>query len=338
MSDKKISLAHGAGGTAMMKLITDVVLKELSLTCAGAIGLSELDDGATITVGDKTLVLTTDAHTVKPLFFPGGDIGRLAISGTVNDLAVMGAQPLAMACAIVLEEGFAIDDLRRICRSIDLTTREAGVPLITGDTKVMESHALDGAVITTTGVGIADNPTTDSGLRLGDKIIITGTVGDHGVTILTHREGISLEADLFSDVAPIWETIKAALEVGGITAMKDPTRGGIAAALNEMASKAGVGIVLDEREIPIKPAVKAASEMLGIDPLQITNEGKAIIGANPEYCDDVLTAVRKTKYGKDACIIGEVIADHRGGVILRTMVGGHRIIEAPVGDPAPRIC
>lgn len=338
MLNKKISLVHGAGGTAMMKLITDVVLKELSLTRAGAIGLNELDDGATITVGDKTLVLTTDAHTVKPLFFPGGDIGKLAISGTVNDLAVMGARPLAMACAIVLEEGFPIDDLRRICHSIDLTTREAGVPLITGDTKVMERHALDGAVITTTGVGMADNPTTDSGLRPGDKIIITGTVGDHGVTILTHREGISLETDLCSDVAPIWETVKAALEVGGINAMKDPTRGGIAAALNEMASKARVGIVLDEREIPIKPAVRAASEMLGIDPLQITNEGKAIIGANPEYCDEVLTAIRKTRYGKDACTIGEVIADHRGKVMLRTMVGGHRIIEAPVGDPAPRIC
>jgi len=338
MSEKKISLAHGAGGAAMMKLIADVVLKELSLKRAGSVGLDELDDGATLTVGDKTLVLTTDAHTVKPLFFPGGDIGRLAISGTVNDLAVMGARPLAMACAVVLAEGFPIDDLRKICRSIDLTTREVGVPLITGDTKVMESRALDGAVITTTGIGVADAVVTDSGLRPGDKIIITGTIGDHGVAILAHREGIDLESDLRSDVAPIWETVEAALEVGGITAMKDPTRGGVAAALNEMASKAKVGVVIEESKIPITPAVRAASEMLGIDPLQITNEGKVIIGVDPKYCDDVLAALQRTKYGKNACVVGETTAEHPGDVMLETVVGGRRIIESPIGDPAPRIC
>jgi hydrogenase expression/formation protein HypE len=338
MSEEKVSLAHGAGGAAMMKLIADVVLKELSLKRAGSVGLDELDDGATLTVGDQTLVLTTDAHTVKPLFFPGGDIGRLAISGTVNDLAVMGARPLAMACAVVLAEGFPIDDLRKICRSIDLTTREVGVPLITGDTKVMESRALDGAVITTTGIGVADAVVTDSGLRPGDKIIITGTIGDHGVAILAHREGIDLEADLRSDVAPIWETVQAALKVGGITAMKDPTRGGVAAALNEMASKAKVGVIIEESKIPINPAVRAASEMLGIDPLQITNEGKAIIGVDPKYCGDVLAALQKTKYGKNACVVGEATAEHPGEVMLKTVVGGHRIIESPIGDPAPRIC
>jgi len=338
MSEEKISLAHGAGGAAMMKLIADVVLKELSLKRAGSVGLDELDDGATLTVGDKTLVLTTDAHTVKPLFFPGGDIGRLAISGTVNDLAVMGARPLAMACAVVLAEGFPIEDLRKICQSIDLTTREVGVPLITGDTKVMESRDLDGAVITTTGIGVADAVVTDSGLRPGDKIIITGTIGDHGVAILAHREGIDLESDLRSDVAPIWETVEAALEVGGITAMKDPTRGGVAAALNEMASKAKVGVVIEESKISITQAVRAASEMLGIDPLQITNEGKAIIGVNPKYCGDVLAALQKTKYGKNACVVGEATAEHPGDVMLETVVGGRRIIESPIGDPAPRIC
>jgi hydrogenase expression/formation protein HypE len=338
MAEERISLAHGAGGEAMMRLIANVIAKEFSLRRAGEVGLDELDDGATITLDDKTLVLTTDAHTVKPLFFPGGDIGRLSISGTVNDLAVMGARPLAMACAVVLREGFPVEDLRRICRSMDLTSREVGVPLITGDTKVVEANALDGMVITTTGVGIAETLVTDSGLRPGDKIIITGTVGDHGVAILAHREGIELEADVRSDVAPIWETVEAALKVGGVTAMKDPTRGGVAAALHEMASKAKVGIVLNEEDIPISPAVMAASEMLGIDPLQITNEGKAIIGVAPGYCDEVLAAIRRTKYGREARVIGEAIAEHPGEVMLRTSVGGHRLIEAPLGDPAPRIC
>lgn len=340
MSEKeeKISLAHGAGGSRMFKLIKDIILKELSLKRAGEIGLDELDDGATFKVGDQTFVLTTDGHTIKPLFFPGGDIGRLAISGTINDLAVMGARPLAIACAVVLEEGFPIEDLRRICRSIDETAREVGVPTITGDTKVMENRALDGAIITTTGIGVADTPITDTGFGPGDKILITGTVGDHGITILAHREGLNVEGTLCSDVAPIWETVEAALRVGGVTAMKDPTRGGVAAALNEMASKRGVGIVLEEEKIPINPAVQAVGEMLGIDPLQITNEGKAIIAVKPERCEIVLKAVQNTKYGREACVIGEVIAEHPGKVMLKTVVGGHRLIESPIGDPAPRIC
>jgi hydrogenase expression/formation protein HypE len=335
---EKISLIHGAGGAAMMKLITDIVLKELSLKRAGVVGLDELDDGATIDVGGETLVLSTDSHTIKPLFFPGGDIGRLAIAGTVNDLAVMGARPIAMACAVVMQDGFLVDDLRKICRSMDLAAREANVPLITGDTKVMESHALDGMVITSTGVGVAKSVMSDAGLKPEDKIIITGTIGDHGVAILSHREGIELDTDLRSDVAPIWETVEAALEVGGVTAMKDPTRGGIAAALNEMASKAKVGILVREMDLPLAPAVRAASEMLGIDPLQITNEGKAIITVNPGRCDEVLAAVRKTKYGKDACVIGEVKSDRPGEVTLETVVGGRRLLESPIGDPAPRIC
>lgn len=338
MPSEKISLTHGAGGAAMMKLIVDVALKELSLRRAGEVGLDELDDGATISIGDKTLVLTTDSHTVKPLFFPGGDIGRLAIAGTVNDLAVMGARPLAMACAAVLEEGFLIEDFRKICQSIDSTAREANVPLITGDTKVMERGALDGAVLTTTGIGVAETLVTDRGLKPGDKIIVTGTIGDHGITILAHREGIGIDVDLRSDVAPIWETIEPALRVGGITAMKDPTRGGLAATLNEMAPKANVGILVREADIPILPAVRSASEMLGIDPLQITNEGKAVIGARPDRCDRILSALKKTRYGKKACVIGEVTADSLGDVMLETLVGGRRLLESPVGDPAPRIC
>jgi len=336
--NEKISLAHGAGGALMMRLIKEIVLKELSLKRAGKIGLDELDDGATFTVGGKTLVLTTDGHTVNPIFFPGGDIGRLAVAGTVNDLAVMGARPLAIACAVVLEEGFPVEALRKICRSIDATSKEVGVPVIAGDTKVMERGALDKVIITTTGVGVANPIISDSGLKPGDKIIITGTIGDHGVAILAHREGIDIEANLRSDVAPIWRTIEVALKVGGITAMKDPTRGGVAAALNEMASKAKVGVALDEAKLPINPTVRGASEMLGIDPLQITNEGKAILAVKPDYCKKVLRTVRKTKYGKEACVIGEVTSDRICEVVMETMVGGHRVIESPIGDPAPRIC
>jgi len=322
----------------MMKLIADIFLKELKLKSAGEVGLDALDDGATISIGDKTLVLTTDSHTVKPLFFPGGDIGKLAVAGTINDLAVMGARPLAMSSAMVLEEGFSLDDLTKITQSMDATSREVGCPLITGDLKVMEHGALDGAVITTTGVGVAETLVTDRGLRPGDEIIVTGTIGDHGMTILAHREGIAVDMNLESDVAPIWETIEAALEIGGITAMKDPTRGGLAAALDEMASKAEVGIILRESDIPIAEAVRAMGEMLGIDPLQITNEGKAVIAVDPAKSQEVLAAIRKTKYGRKASIVGEVTKNHPKNVLLETVVGGRRLLESPIGDPAPRIC
>ena len=337
MKEEKISLAHGAGGSTMMKLIAEIV-KQLSLRRAGSVGLDELDDGATIDLGDKTLVLTTDSHTVKPLFFPGGDIGRLAVCGTVNDLAVMGAKPMAMACAAVLPEGFPIEDLSRICRSMNEASLEADVPLITGDTKVVGGRDLDGVVITTTGIGSAETLVRDSGLRPGDEIISTGSVGDHGFTILAHREGINIGDGLRSDVAPLWETIDAALKAGEVHAMKDPTRGGVAGVLYDMASKAKVGILVDEASIPVSPAVRAASEMLGIDPLQVTNEGKAILGVAHEERDEILTAIRKTKYGKDAVVIGEATAQHPGQVVIETLVGGKRLLDLPVGDPAPRIC
>jgi len=338
MGEERISLAHGAGGTVMMNLIKDVFLKKISLKSAGEVGLDALDDGATISFENKTLILTTDSHTVKPLFFPGGDIGRLSVSGTINDLAMMGGRPLAMACAVVVEEGFLVADLEKIFRSMSLASEEVDCPLITGDFKVMERGSLDGAIITTTGLGLAEKVITDRGLRPGDKIIVTGTIGDHGITILAHREGIDMEIDLTSDVAPIWETVETALKVGGVTAMKDPTRGGLNAALNEMASKANVGILIRESEIPILDAVRAASEMLGIDPLQITNEGKAVMAVDPSKCDAVLEAIRKTKYGRNACIIGDVVAKYPGDVILETTVGGKRLLESPIGDPAPRIC
>lgn len=338
MSEDRISLKHGAGGTAMMKLVKNIVLKEIKNKHQSSIGLDELDDGATIEVGDYTLVFTTDSHTIKPIFFPGGDIGRLAVSGTVNDLAVMGGRPIAMACAIVFSEGFPIDKFRRICRSMESTAREVQVPIVTGDTKVVESDALDEIIVTTTGIGIADDLKVDSQLNPGDYIIVTGNIGDHELAIISEREGMKIKGNIKSDVAPIWSTVESALKNGRVSAMKDPTRGGIAGALNELASKSGVGIKIYEEKIPISGPVRNMSEMLGIDPLIMTNEGKAIIGVEKNDCESVLKAIRSTKYGGNASVIGEVTDEHRGEVVIKTSIGGHRIVRASIGAPTPRIC
>lgn len=338
MDKEKISLEHGAGGTAMMNLIKELALKEISEKKVGSVGLDELDDGATIEVGKENLVFTTDSHTIDPLFFPGGDIGRLAVSGTVNDLAVMGGMPVAMSSSIVLSEGFPTEDLRKIMRSMNKTSREAGVPIITGDTKVIERDSLKGMIITTTGLGVSSNPITDRGLESENKIILTGDIGEHEISIISKREGIEIGEGIKSDVAPIWKTIKAGLDVGGITAMKDPTRGGLAGTLNELASKSKVGISINENNIPISDPVKNVSEMLGLDPLELTNEGKAVIGVESEKCEEVIEAIKETENGKNARIIGEVKKDHSKKVFLETSVGGKRLVRAPVGSPTPRIC
>jgi len=231
-----------------------------------------------------------------------------------------------------------VDDLERIVQSMDGVCQETGVAIVTGDTKVMENDKLDKLIISTTGIGIAPENaiTPDSGLKVGDKVILTGSVGDHGIFIMSYREGFGFETDLKSDVAPVCGMVEAALDIGGVHAMKDPTRGGIANALNEMAEKSGVGMFLDEEKIPVKREVIAASEMLGIDPYEVANEGKVIMGVAPEKADEILEAIRKNKYGKDAQIIGEVTRDKH--VILETMMGGKRILEAPIADPVPRVC
>lgn len=336
---EKIKLSEGAGGEMMQKMISEIILSNLeNKNVNGGIGLDELDDGATIPLGKSEIVVTTDSHTIDPIFFPGGDIGKLAVSGTVNDLAVMGAKPLAIASALVISEGFPKKDLKRIIKSMNKTCKEVGISIITGDTKVIEKNKFDDIIITTTGIGIAKNGEIkpDSGLEVGDKIILSGTVGDHGMAIMAHREGFGFETNLKSDVAPVWDVVEAALNVGGVKAMKDPTRGGLANALNEMASKSGVGMLIYENKIPIKEEVVAASEMLGIDPYEVANEGKVIIGVESDLAEDVLEAVKKTKHGKDAEIIGEVTDDKH--VVLKTSVGGKRILETPVADPVPRVC
>lgn len=335
----KIGMSHGAGGEVMQSLISDVILGNLTnKRVNGGVGLDDLDDGATIPLDDYEIVMTTDSHTVNPIFFPGGDIGRIAIAGTANDVSVMGAKPLAIANAMVISEGFSGEDFERIIKSMDEVCREVGVAVITGDTKVMEKDKLDKIVISTAGIGIAKKGEVkrDSSLEVGDKVILTGSIGDHGVSLMSYREGFGFETDLKSDVAPVWGMVKAALDIGGVDAMKDPTRGGIANALNELASKSGVGMLLDEEKIPIKRQVTAASEMLGIDPYEVANEGKVIMGVKPDKADEILEAIRKTKYGKDAQIIGEVTQDKH--VILETVMGGKRILEEPIADPVPRVC
>jgi hydrogenase expression/formation protein HypE len=334
----RIGLKHGAGGRAMRALIEDVFLA--LATPVDGIGLSALDDGAALRVGDRWLVITTDSHVVHPIFFPGGDIGRLSVSGTVNDLAMMGAtEPVGLTCAAIIEEGFPREDLERIRDSMLAASREAGAPIVTGDTKVMGRGEIDGIVLNTAGVAFADRVVSDAGLRAGDRIIVTGTVGDHGLAIMTRRHDLRLEGDLRSDVAPLNGLIRAALAAGGdeVVAMKDPTRGGVASVLHEMAGKARVGIVVEEQAVPVSPEVRAAGEVLGIDPLHVANEGKAVIGVRPGAADRVLAALRSHPLGRRAALVGSAISERPGSVILDTGLG-RRLLAEIEGEPLPRIC
>jgi hydrogenase expression/formation protein HypE len=324
----------------MRALIEGLFVNGFAETPMDGIGLRAMDDGAALRVGDRWLVITTDSHVIHPIFFPGGDIGRLAIAGTVNDLAMMGAtQVLALTCAVILEEGFARSDLERIQASIQSTCREAGGVIVTGDTKVMGRGELDGIVLNTTGIGLTERVVPDSGLRPGDRILVTGTMGDHGFAIMALRKGLELDADLRSDVAPLNDLVARALAAGGaaVTAMKDPTRGGLSSALHEMADKRGVGIVLDEPSVPVSPVVGAAADLLGIDPLHIANEGKAVLGVRPEAAERVLAALRAHPLGENAAVVGTCIAEHAGAVILDTGFG-RRLLSEPEGEPLPRIC
>ena len=330
----KVNLAHGAGGEMMGELLR--TLTNVRNRNAGGIGLESLDDGAVIPLGGQNVVFTTDSHVVRPIFFPGGDIGRLAVCGTVNDLAVMGARPIALSCGMIIEEGFDILDLERIVRSMDEALTESGAHLVTGDTKVVERGALDRIAINTAGIGIAEKVVRDNGFRPGDRIIVTGTLGDHGLAVLTHREGFELGEQIRSDVSPVWGLVELALASGDLHAMKDPTRGGFSHAINDMARKSGTGVVIEEEALPVRRSVRSASEMLGIDPLEVANEGKIVMAVAPGDAEAVLSALRTHPYGRDAAIVGTVVEGDR--VILRTRIGGERFIEPPLGDPVPRVC
>jgi hydrogenase expression/formation protein HypE len=305
-----------------------------------AVGLRDMDDGAALRIGDQWLVVTTDSHVVHPIVFPGGDIGRLAVSGTVNDLAMMGAvAPMALTSAVIMEDGFPLESLERIQRSMVAACLEAGVTVVTGDTKIMGRGELDGIVINTTGVGLARDIVTDRGLRPGDRIVVSGSIGDHGVALLAERFGLAFDDDLRSDVAPINGLVRLALEAapGAVTAMKDPTRGGLASALHEMAEKSDVGIVIEERRVPVTHAVRSAAEVLGLDPFHIANEGKAVLGVRGEAAATVVSALRTHPLGREAAVVGVCLADNSGRVILDTGLG-RRLVAEPEGEPLPRIC
>jgi len=342
VTDERIMLKHGAGGRAMRRLIQDAVLEAFRTTVErpGLFGLPALDDGAAIRIGDRWLVLTTDSHVIQPLFFPGGDIGRLAVCGTVNDLAMMGAtEVLGLTCSVIIEEGFPRRDLDRILASMRAACLEANASIVTGDTKVMGKGEIDGIVINTAGVAMTSHVITDRGLSPGDRILVTGTLGDHGMAVMASRHGLALEATLVSDVAPINGLIQAAIDAapGTITAMKDPTRGGVAGVLHEMASKGRVGIVIDESALPVRAETRGVSELVGIDPLLVANEGKAVMAVRAEAADRVLAALRGHRLGADAAIVGVCTADHTGLVVLDTGFG-RRLITEPEGELLPRIC
>jgi hydrogenase expression/formation protein HypE len=342
-ADDRILLKHGSGGRAMRRLIEDAFLRAFRSepeSPAGIIGVADMDDGGAVRIGDRWLVLTTDSHVVQPMFFPGGDIGRLAVSGTVNDLAMMGATDvLGLTCAVIIEDGFPRADLDRILASMRHACAEAGTVVLAGDTKVMGRDEIDGVVINTSGIGLTNRLVRDCGLQAGDRLIVTGTLGDHGMAVMALRHGLDLDADLRSDVAPINGLIRAALAAApdAVVAMKDPTRGGVAGVLHEMAAKSGVGIVIDEAALPVRESVRGVSELVGVDPLHVANEGKAILGVHPDAAAAVLEALRAHPLGADAAVIGSCVDHHVGLVILDTGLG-RRLVAEPEGELLPRIC
>ncbi len=330
-----VVLGHGSGGKLSHDLLKRLFLPELGKAAPRA-----LDDSAVLTVGGERLALTTDSHVVSPLFFPGGDIGRLAVCGTVNDLAMAGAKPIALTCGFVIEEGLSFEILQRVVQSMRDAAAEAGVYIAAGDTKVVQKGSADQLFINTSGVGKIPEGVNISGVNAkpGDVIIISGTLGDHGIAVLSAREGLGFETDLVSDVAPLNHLVEAMLGAGEIHVLRDPTRGGLATTLNEITEQSRVVIELNEQTIPIKPQVRAACEMLGFDPLYVASEGKLVAIVKADDADKILAVMKSTRYGEDAAIIGKVIAEGEPKVRLKTAIGGTRLVDMLPGEMLPRIC
>ena len=349
---EKIKLAQGAGGELMDNLIKNKILKHFNKkNNLVEIPLSYLDDAAVI----DDIVLSTDSHTVQPLIFPGGDIGSLAVCGTINDISVIGAKPLALSTGFIIEEGLDVNIFDKIVYSMSKYSEETRVPIITGDTKVVERGAIQEFMINTSGIGkrsgaldhnikevnryriFNEKWLLDSNLKNNDKIIISGNIGEHGIALMSFREGYGFETKIISDIAPLNNLMEKLLVDGGVVTAKDPTRGGLANTLNELCEKSKIGVIINEDSIPIPNGVKSACDMLGIDPLEIGNEGKVILGVVKEKAEEILSILKKHPLGKNAAIIGEATNSVKG-VVLDTTVGGKRNVHRPIGDPVPRIC
>lgn len=333
----RVDLSHGSGGRAMAQLIADVFHEALDNEW-----LRQGNDQAAFDVGAGRMVMTTDGYVISPLFFPGGDIGSLAVHGTINDVAMAGARPLYLSASFIIEEGFAFADLKRIADSMGEAARAAGVPVVTGDTKVVERGKADGVFISTTGIGVvpAGLDLSAEKARAGDRVIVSGTLGDHGVAVMSKRANLTFDTAIVSDSAALHELVAAMVAAAGsgLRVMRDPTRGGLAATLNELAQQSKVGFRIDEDALPVKPEVAAACELLGLDPLYVANEGKLVAIVAPEAAAAVLAAMRAHPLGGDAAVVGEVVADDHRFVQMTTAFGGGRIVDWLSGEQLPRIC
>jgi hydrogenase expression/formation protein HypE len=332
----EVQMGHGSGGKLSAQLIENLILPAFRNPA-----LEPLDDQAVLALDGARVAFTTDSYVVTPIFFPGGDIGELAVNGTVNDLAMGGARPLYLSLAFILEEGLPLADLQRVIESARRAAERAGVRIVTGDTKVVGKGSGDRIFINTSGIGVipAGIEMSSSRIKPGDAILLSGTIGDHGIAILSRRQGLEFEGELLSDTAPLHELAAAALRAcPTIHAMRDPTRGGLAATLVEFASRRHLGIEVDETSIPMRDTVRGACEILGLDPLLVANEGKLVAFVPPQHSERVLVALRNHPLGRDAARIGVVTEKHPGFVIMKTPIGGERVLDLPFGEPLPRIC
>lgn len=332
----RVDLSHGAGGRAMAQLVEELFIRHFDNPW-----LRQANDQALLAAPAGRIVIATDSHVVSPLFFPGGDIGCLSVHGTINDVAMAGARPIALSAGFVLEEGFPLADLRRIVQSMAQAARSAGVPIVTGDTKVVEKGKGDGVFINTTGIGVVPEGVQISGdrARPGDAILVSGTLGDHGVAILSKRENLEFETAIESDTAALHELVAALLAaVPAVRCLRDPTRGGLATTLNELARQSRAGMRIDERALPVRPAVAAACELLGLDPLYVANEGKLVAIVPREAAVPALAALRSHRLGREAALIGEVVEDPHHFVQMDSAFGGRRVLDWLAGEQLPRIC